>query len=303
MEPMNLSQFYNDLKSSLVKPEESKPLLAVGSNPMSKFSAPGAVIFRNKCLDNADRLKDTCRKHILLDIYCKILPADDDWKAKHFGLLKGDINNMLDNKGVTATQYLTSAYESTNAPLLEFIIRSTENIGKQYLKEADETLNDAQANNIKLPEPKEPDPESDEVNSQLVDISKDNEYKNFVNTLKQKTIDKIVSDISNIINEEKEKNDMTFDTSDTPGMPNVPEPNQNESVIAVCMDYVSKKLLKEHKELDENKRDMIIEMATREATLRELDNVFNISSTFREFTSKINFGKGILINESVIANI
>ena len=73
------------------------------------------------------------------------------------------------------------------------------------MEEAKEELKDAQENGEDVVAPTTPDPETDdEIQNQLVDIKDDTEYDSFVDTLKKKTIDKIVSDVTKIINDKKE---------------------------------------------------------------------------------------------------
>lgn len=284
MEPNMLSNFYNTLKADLTRPDVQPAVAAPAFNKDQQM-----FHFHKVCNDHANCLKDKCRKHILLDIYMKCLPLDDEWKDGHTGVLKNDIDQMLAAKGATPTQYLTSAFESTKAPFLEYILRSTDEIAKIYLEDADAEAKDAEANDVELPEPKEPSDEDPDVSSQLVDISKDTDYETFVDALKKKTIDKIVADVSELIDGEKEKNDMTFDTSDTPAV---------ESAVIPCMNYLNKKMMDAGTEMN---IDEALCLAIREATMYEMGRSFRMVKTYEEFTSVINYGKGILINESAVS--
>ena len=297
MNETNLTQFYDDLKQKLNNDETpASNLMNVKMGPGGITDSPNALAWRNKAVNNCNRLKDACGKRLLLDIYCKIIPLDDDFINGNQGMMKNDIDCMLKNKGMTATQYLTSCYESTNAPLLEFMIRSINNIGKSYMEEADETLKDAQTTGEPIPEPEEPDIEDDKVNTQLVDITDDTEYETFVDTLKKKTIDKIVDDVTKIINDKKEESDMTFDTT-----PIADVEEQMESTTSIAMNYIQQKLMKENTEINEDMQNDLIAMAIRESTLNQFDVVFKQpEGVFREFASRIRFGKGILINESAV---
>lgn len=290
-----LTKFYDDLKSKLE--EDDAPTInniRVGGAPLKgTMEHPGVVKWRTKASNEAEKLKDNCRKHIILDIYCNILPLDQDYISGHRCQMKSDIDNMLDKKNMTPTQYLTSCFESTNAPLLEFILRSTNNIGKQFMEEANETLKDAQENDIAVPEPTAP-VEEDEIEGQLVDVKNDTEYSTFIDKLKQKTIDKIVDDVSKIINNKKEEKEMTFDT--TPEDAGV-----TESTVGVCMDYIEKKLITENVELNPDLQEEIIGMAIRESTMNQIDLAFGLpNSSFRNFASQIRLGKGAVLNESAI---
>lgn len=300
MEPENLSAFYADLKSRL----NSDKGATAPNGPVTPIAGPGApssnmgatmpldVALHRKMVHHCDKLKDDCRKHILLDIYVKILPCDDDFKCKHMGMMHHDIDCMLKNKGMSATQYLTSCSEATKAPLLEFIMRSTDMIGKQYMEDTTAGINADKENGIATPEVKEPSVNDADVQDQLVDIKKDPEYETFVDKLKEKTVKKIVDDVSKIIADKKDEEKMTFDTS-TPANAAVAE-----SVVGVGMDYMTNHFGKQMENIDS---DELLGIAIREATLNQLDVVFRQKSgEFNEFASRIRWGKGVLINESTI---
>ena len=150
----SLTDFYDKLKSGIDRdrPKPGSNLMTVGG-PGNAQSNPGALAWRNQAVRERDKLKEDCCKKIIIDIYCKTLPLDKDYIDGNQGQMKSDIDSMLASKNMTATQYLTSAYEKTKAPLLEFVLRSTDLIGAEFMKEADETLKDAQENNVKIPAP------------------------------------------------------------------------------------------------------------------------------------------------------
>lgn len=277
----SLTSFYNDLKSELA---EDKPKVT-NTLPLNP------TIWRNKVCKERDKLSEECCKHILLDIYCKILPLDQDYVDGHRGQMRNDIDSFLKDKNMSATQYLTSSYGKTNAPLLEFILRSTDLIGTNFYKEADEQLKEAQKNGDVI-NPPESDVNDKETENQLVDIKTDTEYQTFIDKLKEKTINKIVTDVSKIITDKKEEKEMAFEPKTTA---------VEESTVSVGIDYINQQLLRESVELDPNMRDEMIGFAIRESTLNQLDIVFRQPySELRQFSNKIRFGKGVLINESAI---
>lgn len=284
---MDLSNYYNSLKAEINKSDQPE-LMKVSNGVGTTNSSPEAIRWRKIASNNCEALKDDCRKHIILDIYCKILPLDDDFKHGHHGMLHNDIDQMLANKGMTATQYLTSAAKETKAPLLEYVLRMTDLIGKQFMEEAVEKLKDAQEKNIDIPAPEAPSVDDKEIDSQLVDIEKDNEYENFIDKLKEKTVNKIVSDITKIINNKKEETNMQFD----------PKPT-TESAFSISFDYLQESLIKENAQVSEDLNDEMIAFAIRESTIYQMDNIFKIpNSDINNFTSKIRLGNGVLINES-----
>lgn len=296
-----LTQFYDNLKGDLDKnssPAGPQMMRVSPGMGHTMRNHPGAFAWSQMASKHCEHLKDDCRKHILLDIYCKILPLDDDYKCGHHGQMAGDVDAMLANKGCTATQYLTSAYESTHAPLLEFILRSTDKIGALYMEAANDKLKDAQGKDIELPPPEAPSVEDEDVSSQLVDVKKDTEYENFIDKLREKTVNKIVSDVSKIIAGKKEEKEMTFSTSPAD------QEAATESAVSVGVNYIQKRLIQENVEhLTEAAQDNVIGMAIREATLNEIDTVFALpGTTFREFATRIRMGRGTIITESAISS-
>lgn len=303
MDNNSLTNFYDNLKTRLNSDKgDSAPAMPVSTMGGATAQMTVPTIIHHKMMKHCDQLKDDCRKHILLDIYVKILPVDDDFKQGHMGTMKNDIDCMLKNKGMTATQYMTSCSESTHAPLLEYLMRATDMIGSQYLREAEAAAEDAAKNGAANTEPKEPSINDAEVQDQLVDIKKDSEYETFIDKLKEKTINKIVKDVSDLISDKKEEQKMTFDPKDdTPNAAVNPNPSDAvaESAVSVGLDYIQKHLMKNNIQLSESAKDDILALAIREATLNQFDVVFNQKSgQFNEFASRIRWGKGVLINES-----
>ena len=270
-----LSNFYNDLKTSNMPVDTNTPVFDV--------SIPSvAASWRNKACLKAEKLKDDCRKHIILDIYCKILPLDDDFKCGHHGMMCKDVDCMLAKNNMTPTQYLKSCYESTNAPFVEYLIRSTDMIGQAYMEAEMEKLKNAKENNEKIEDPKDVSIDDQETSDALIDVTQDTEYGSFIDALKKKTIDKIVKDVSDIIDDNKDMANMQFNS---------------ESAVRTGLDYFQKSLWTEDKEIPANIQEEMIGMAIREATMREIDLCFNRASSFNEFASTIRYGKGIIVNE------
>lgn len=291
-----LTQFYDELKTKLNSdPSASTPTMRVSGGMMGNMQHPGAIGFKRKAMSCCNELKDRCAKHIILDIYCRVNPLDSDYVAGNMGQMSADVDSMLCARGMTPSQYLTSCSEATHAPLLEFITRSINNIGKSYLEEADKKLKDAQEQDIPVDDPETPDPETDdEIAGQLVDVKKDSEYENFIDQLKEKTVKKIVSDVSKIIADKKEEKDMTFDPK-----PISQQEAQTESTVSVALNYLQGKLYKENVQVTPEMRDNMIGMAIREATLNEINACFRQPGTdYLPFATRIRMGKGCVINES-----
>lgn len=286
----DLTQMYDDIKNDVDK--LSKPIvptnIKIGPGGLDK--SPAALVWRNKAAKNAECLKDDCCKHFILDIYCKILsPTMDDendpWVANHKGLVSQDVNNMLAAKGMTASQYLTSCYNATKAPFVEYLINSADVISQQYMEDQEAILKDAQEHDIDAGDPKQPTMDDDDVSKSIVDVKADTEYSTFIDKLQKKTINKIVDNISDIINDKKQENNMSFN----------PQP-ATESTVGVAMDYLQKEKWNESTEQKDFK-DMLGE-SVREATLHQIDVVFE-QENFTEYANRIRAGQGYVITESV----
>lgn len=303
MNPTNnssLTDLYDALKAdnTVSKPFQPAPgIMRVGTiNPGEPvgMNNPGAIAFKRKACSECDLLKNRCGKHILLDIYCKVLPLDQDYVNGHMGQMSSDIDCMLANKGCTPTQYLKSCSEKTKAPLLEFVNRSLDIIGNQFMEAENERLKKAQKDNGEVSEPEAPAPEDDpNVNQQLVDVKSDEEYDTFIDRLREKTINKIVKDVSKIINDKKEDANMTFDPK-----PIADQELQNESTTSVGINYIQQRCLQEGVQVPDDMLDTMVGMAVRESTLNELDLVFNQDGAdLKNFASRIRYGHGSIINE------
>lgn len=271
----------------------------VNSNPLLGTTPTGQALTA-QLKKHTDCLKDRCYKHILLDLYCKIVPLDTDFVNGNMRLMGADVDNMLKSKSMTPTQYMVACSESTKAPLFKFIINSVNEIGGKFFEDSQAAVNDAKSKGMDIPVPEAPeDPTDDEdVKNQLIDIESDTEYDTFVDALKKKTIDKIVDDVTKIINDKQEESDMTFD-------PN-PQPTVNpelESTTSVGMDYLQYRLLKEGVDAS-SITENILGYAIREATLNQIDLAAKIpGSSFKEFATRIRFGKGMIINETAVQSL
>ena len=286
---MSLGSIYDSIKDNT----------QINSNPLIG-STPKGDSLKLALIKKGNSLKDNCYKHILLDIYCKILPLDQEYVDGHMGQMSDDIDSMLKSKDMGPTQYITACHESTKAPLLDFIISSVNKMGKTFVEEAEKKIEDANKEGYDIPIPEVPeDPTTDEnINDQIVDVTNDTEYDAFVDTLKKKTIDKIVSDVTKIINDKDEDSNMTFDPK---SMADIQE--SVESTTSLGINYLQKKLIKENVDVS-NITEELMGYAIRESTLNQFNIVFKQQGgTFKEFASRIKYGKGMIINESAVESI
>ena len=135
----DLGTLYDDLKSNINSNRVNTPIRTIDDTSIRKRLS-------NEC----EKLKDGCRKRLIIDIYSKIIPLDTDYVDTHQGQMQNDVDAMLANKGMTATQYLTSASEKAKIPLIEYVLHMTDLIGNQFMEEAIEKIKDAKANDIEI---------------------------------------------------------------------------------------------------------------------------------------------------------
>ena len=223
----NLVDFYNDLKSQMDPKAQD-----------TEIQNRSKEVWRNNMVTKRDNLVDNCAKRIIVDIYHHTLPLDDQYKDCNPEMISDDVGSMLDKKNMTPMQYFKSAYDQTHAPLLEFVIRSLNEIGRQYQEDAMEDLKDKEEKGLPLTAA---DPNEDKVDSQLLEIKNDSEYEAFMDALKKKTIDKIVSDVSSLIDDKKESGDMEFNSDETSDS-DTEEPKL-ESVVVNAVNYLARQKL------------------------------------------------------------
>lgn len=249
---------------------------------------------RPEIIKQSECLKDECYKRLLVDIYCKVIPFDSDYVHGHVNQMKGDVDAFLTNKNMTGTQYFKSAYDNTKAPLLEFVVRSVENIGKQFIIEAEDAVNQELSNGATVISPVKSDADDTKVQNQLVDITKDLEYETFIDKLQSKTISKVTQDVSDVLD------NATSDIGNYAKRLTKQTPEITESVISVAMGYVNYRCMKENVENSFGDEELV-GMCIRESALNQLDLVFNFESgRFNNIKSRILSGKGVIINESVV---
>jgi hypothetical protein len=252
-------------------------------------SNPKFQTYRQQIIGDSDNLREQCAKHVLLDIYMKVLPFDDGYCDGHRGTMSNDIDAFLADKKTTGLQYLKSAYDATKAPLLEFVIRSIDNIGSQYTESAvTKLMEDTDAG---MDVPPEPAPAEDtEVDNQIVDVKKDLEYEDFLDKLKKKTVNKIVSDISDLLKDKKDEDNMSFNLK------------TESSPFRIAMDYITEWTMKN--EMDLGGQENMIGLAIRESMLNTFDVIFKQNgSSINEYANKLRLGNGVLINEKTLVTL
>lgn len=294
--PGLLGQFYDDRKQEMRGEGPQGHDGPHGDHGMMDVShSMGKDLFLHKLMKCRDKLKDKCAKHLIIDIYTKILPLDKEYIDGHHGKCCDDVDKMLAAKKMDGLQYLKSCSDATKAPLLEYLLRSIDTIANEYYREEKEEMEEAEKNQEKVPEPETPEPEEDDaIANQLVDVKKDTEYEDFIEKLKKKTINRIVSDVSKIIMDKKEDAQMQFTTNDTP---------EEESPVGEAVDYIQKQLWKESQDLSPIQDD-IVGYAIREATLRQMNLCFKQpDSLFQEYASRVRMGKGYVITEQAVQEL
>lgn len=107
--------------------------------------------WRSKLNKQCDHLKDKFCRHILVDLYCKIIPLDHDYVCKHQHRMASDIDDFLANRKMSSYQYLTAAKENTKAPLIDFILREADRVAKEYYEACYKEMNDNCKKGCKVP--------------------------------------------------------------------------------------------------------------------------------------------------------
>lgn len=259
--------------------------------PATKQSS---VAFRSQLSKESDRMREECCRRILLDIYIRTLPLDDDYIKGHRGMLKGDIDRMLDSKGMTAIQYFQSAYGETKAPLLEYVLRSINAVVSDFREEVEESRREAEERKMDAPSAKV---EEEDIESAIVDITSDTEYETFINTLKKRTADRIVKDISKLIEDKDDEVNMTFNPKTDDAK------TESTSPFTVIMNYATKSAMRTNPDASVS-NDGVIGMAIRESCLYTIGMVMGIeNANMRHLESHLNLGKGIVVTESAVAGI
>lgn len=283
--------------------------------------------WRKKINHHCDKVKDRCCKHIILDIYCKTLPLDHDYVCKNKRMLSDDIDVFLDKKKMAPYQYLTAAKQATDAPLLKHLLDETDLVSRNYYERAYKEALDNQRKNIMV-NPQEPS------NGDLVDVSQDSKYNQFIENLKEQTRDKIVKDVTNLIKNSNDGEELEF----KPGDGDIPNQNvmkkksqqefapevydneknsnpdgivdmddiKKESVLLQCMDYGSRKFIKENIEMNSKMNEEMIGLAIRESTLWNIDRVFKLKNHEAELNNlqtNLFLNKGIVFNKENLAKI
>lgn len=290
----DLKTFYDDLKSEKDRLDgEVTPV--VHTAPIS--TRLGAAEWKMKANDCAKQLTDDCVKHIIVDMYCRILPFDHDFIHGHKGMMKADVDGMLANKGMTATQYLQSCANNTKAPMCEYVLNMCKLIGKQFLEAANEKFKEANEKGLDIPSPESPDVETDEqISSQLVDVKEDPSYSYFMKNLEDATKARIVEDISKVLNDKKQDKDMAFNPKGT-------DTTAMESTTGTAINYIQTRLIKENVDCDSVMDDMM-GLAIRESTLNIMDECFRFpKSDYASFKSRMRYYKGNVITESAITSL
>ena len=283
----DLGTMYDNLKNGLNN--TTKPLT------IPVCSDIGADAWKAKALKCRDELVDNCRKRIIVDLYCHILPLDKEFIDNNKGLLANDVSNLLASKGMNATQYIQSSSDNTKSPMLEYIKYMTKLIGDEYMKEADEKLKDAKDKKIDIPEPEVPDVETNpEINDNIVDIEEYRDYDNFMDILKDKAKKQIVNDITKEIEDRQQSDEMKFDPK-----PVAEIEEQTESVTSIALHYINKQFMKENVEITESIQDEMIGLAIRESVINMMDKTLKMeNSAFNECVTRIRSGKGIVVNDN-----
>src|SRR5574344_2121565 len=110
----DLIDFYNNLKTTVKDDSNSQTTKLFNVNKPGVNVPQGLCHWKKAVNDSCNNLKNECGKRILLDIYCKILPLDDNYKQGHRREMINDIDSFLKSKNIGARDYLQQAQQITS---------------------------------------------------------------------------------------------------------------------------------------------------------------------------------------------
>lgn len=259
--------------------KDNKPM-ANNPNPDGRNStgtSPAIIIGRREIGKKCDDYKNQLATDIITYWRDKIDPDDTDKNKEN---IQADIDLFLKGKDIGAYQYLKSAKENTNSPYIEMILNHIDDVVKQYKEEAEEELKQDVIVTKDIPDP-------EDIPEKNKDIKDDIETKSFIDDLRKKTINTIVSQVTKIINDSKETNNMNFSINT----------NEKVNMIEECINWMTESALRDGKEFKLN--DDILELAIRECVMHEFDVLFKFeSSNNDQFVKKIRNNKASILNES-----
>lgn len=282
-----LRQRYDEPMGGPNPVQQSKPLIR-SVNPTN----PKMHAFRSQLSKEGERMREECCKRILLDIYMRTLPLDEDYVRGNMGMFRDDIDRMLTSRGMTALQYFQSAYNETKAPLLEYVLRSVDAVVGEFREDAEIGRVEADKRNMNLPVPTVAE---EDIERAVADITSDAEYENFIEVLKKKTIDRIVDDVSRII-----ERDPITPAKPTPIAPRANLSVESASPFEVAMNHAVKLMTKINPDKT-GADDPVLATAMRESCMYTIGMVMGLEDgNMKQFESKLSLNKGVLITESGI---
>lgn len=291
-----LTTYYNKIKGE-------DPSDGAGSTGQSKTAYRDRINYDIQVEDNVNKLKDNCCHQIILNLYMKANPMDDDYKHHHYHQMSKDVDSMMSSHNMSPTQYLTAAAEKTKSPVLEYFVRGINKICDMYKEDAFVKYNDALNNDIKMTTPPAPDLSDGNINKHLIDLEDDLQAQDVLTAIEDQTKSQIVNNISNLLINKKQEDDMEFD----------PEPNDSlgmdveESAISVGMDFINRYMMMNESAVtvDNDMYEEFLGLCIRESTLNEIDKCLEMASNYSitDYKYTIRSGNGTIVNEMSIDEV
>ena len=254
-------------------------------NPMSRqYAYDFDNRWREKLNKHCDDYKDKFCRHILVDLYCKIIPLDHDYVCKHQHRMASDIDDFLANKKMTSYQYLTAAKENTKAPLIDFILREADRAAKQYYEACCKEMNENCKKGIKL-DPKKAKDDKKSLQEATERIRKDSEVQLSVDRLAEKTKKAVKDGVEGAIVDNKDQYNKENDKQN--------KNDKNKSLINTSLkDQIGQTENQVKKESEEFTIDQLNEQIKND-TKKELVNEYAtfIKETKDKQENKLDFKK------------
>ena len=242
--------------------------------------------WREKLNKHCDSLKDKFCRHILVDMYCKIIPLDHDYVCKHQQRMANDIDDFLANKGMTSYQYLTAAKENTKAPLIDFILREADRTAKEYYERCCKKIREDKKKGINR-YAEEANTDFNTMQAYTIGVRENPEYIEAAKLLYEKTLKNAVSDVKEIV-----------DSKDQ-----YPDENKQDPMDSFAKQVKDKngkevKKTKEEKEAEDNQKAEEVIGAIKEETKKELVQEYADAIRAEKTKKELNFET----NEDLVPN-
>lgn len=244
--------------------------------------------WREKLNKHCDSLKDKFCRHILVDMYCKIIPLDHDYVCKHQQRMANDIDDFLANKGMTSYQYLTAAKENTKAPLIDFILREADRTAKEYYERCCKKIREDKKKGINR-YAEEANTDFNTMQAYTIGVRENPEYIEAAKLLYEKTLKKAVSDVKEIVDSKDQYPDENKQDPMDSFAKQVKDKDGQVKDDGKEVKKTEEKKTKEEKEAEDNEKAAAVVNAIKEETKKELVQEYADAIRAEKTKKELNF--------------